>query len=84
MYKPYLLVTFDLWQSIQLIEETSNICVEIDFKNIKQKFQHMIDAQIFQHIIKYKLPSSFKVVLDDINHNLQDLLIWNVSFKKKL
>jgi hypothetical protein len=26
MYKPYLLIMYDLWQSIQLIEKTSNTC----------------------------------------------------------
>jgi hypothetical protein len=60
MYKPYLLVTYDIWQSIQLIKETLNICLGINFKNIKQKFPHMIYAQNFQHIIKYKLPSSIQ------------------------
>jgi hypothetical protein len=60
LYKPYLLIIYDLQQSIQLIKETSNTCLEIEFKNIKQKFPHMIDAQFFQHIIKYKLPSSIQ------------------------
>jgi len=49
---------YDLQQSIQLIKKTSNTCLEKDLKNIKHKFPHMIDAQIFQHIVKYNLPSS--------------------------
>jgi hypothetical protein len=47
MYKPYLLVIHDLRQSIQLIKEASNNCLEIDFKNIKQKFPHLTNKQIF-------------------------------------
>jgi hypothetical protein len=32
MYKPYLLIMHDLWQSIQLIKETSNTCFKNNLK----------------------------------------------------
>jgi len=60
MYEPHLLIIYDLWQSIQLIKETLNTCLKIEFKNINWKFPHMTNAQIFQQIIKYKIPSSIQ------------------------
>jgi hypothetical protein len=53
MYKPYLLIMYDLRQTIQLIKETLNTCFKKDLKNIKQKISHMTNTHIFQHIIKH-------------------------------
>jgi hypothetical protein len=49
MYKPYLLIMYDLRQSILLINDKMNTCLKKDLKNIKQKFPHMTNTQIFQH-----------------------------------
>jgi ATP-dependent DNA helicase PIF1 len=60
LYKPYLLIMYDLWQSIQLIKQTSNICLEKDVKKWKKYYPQVNDAQILQHIVKYKLSSSIQ------------------------
>jgi hypothetical protein len=61
-------------QSIQLIKKNLNICLEKDFKNIKQKFSHMTNTQISQHIMKYNFPSSFQSSPKWHKSQLQDLL----------
>ncbi len=67
-------------QSIQLIKKTLNTCLKKDFKNIKQKFRDMTNTQIFQHIIKFKLPSSIQSSPKWHKSQLQDLLIMVEEF----
>jgi len=55
LYKPYLLIMYDLRQSIQLNKHIINSCLETNIQTLKEKNQEMIDNQFFQHIIEYKL-----------------------------
>jgi hypothetical protein len=57
LYKPYLLIMYDLWQSLQLIHHISYSCLEKNIQIIKTIISKMTDAEILGHIVKYKLPS---------------------------
>ncbi len=60
LFSPYLLIMYDLQQSIQLIKQTSHTCLKKDIKIMKKDYPHMTDEQILQHKVKYKLPSSIQ------------------------
>jgi hypothetical protein len=71
LYKPYLLIMYDIQQLISFIKQTSNICLEKKWKNKKiiKNDPQMNDSQILQHIIKHKLAPWIKDFPCDIDHN---------------
>jgi hypothetical protein len=60
LYKPYLLIMYDIQQFFQLIKHTYNMILENNIKFIRRKNPKIIDVKILRHIIKYRLPSSIQ------------------------
>ncbi len=81
LYPPFLLIMYDLQQSIQLIKQTSHTCLKRDIKITKINYPHMTDEQILQHRVKYKLPSSIQGSPQWHQSQLQDLLTMVQEFK---
>jgi hypothetical protein len=48
LYKPYLLYMYDLPQSLQLIKETSRICLDKDIKNYRTQNPKMSEKDILK------------------------------------
>jgi hypothetical protein len=52
LYKPYLLIMYDIQQLFQLIKHTYNMFLEKDIKSTRRKNPKIIDVKILGHIIK--------------------------------
>jgi hypothetical protein len=48
LYKPYLLYMYDLWQSLQLIKETSPTSLDKDVKKCKTQNLKMNEEKILK------------------------------------
>jgi len=48
LYKPYLLYMYDLWQSLQLIKETSRTFLDKDINNCKTQNPKMSEENTFK------------------------------------
>jgi hypothetical protein len=74
LYKPYLLYMYDIRQSVQLLKEVSQTCLDKEIKQTKQAHPNMNDAEVLQHVTKYNLPSSIEGSPRWHKSQLQDLL----------
>ncbi len=74
LYKPYLLYMYDLPQSLQLIKETSRICLDKDIKNYRTQNPKMSEKDILRWIVKYNLLANIPSTLQWHKAQLQDLL----------
>jgi hypothetical protein len=73
LYKPYLLYMYALPQSLQLIKETSQTCLDKDIKKSKTQNSKMSEEDILKQIVKYNLlanilgtPRSHIIQLQDL------------------
>ena len=46
LYKPYLLYMYDIRQSVQLLKEISQTCLDREIKQTKQAHLNMNDAEV--------------------------------------
>ena len=60
LYKPYLLYIYDIRQSVQLLKEILQACLDKETKQTKQTDLNMNNAEVLQHVTKYNLPSSIE------------------------
>ncbi len=74
LYKPYLLYIYDLWQSLQLIKETSRTCLDKDIKKCKTQYPKMSEEDILKQIVKYNLLANIPSAPRWCITQLQDLL----------
>jgi hypothetical protein len=65
---------YDLQQSLQLIKETSRICLDKDIKNCKTKNPKMSEKDILKKIVKYNHLANMPSTLQWHKAQLQDLL----------
>ena len=60
LYKPYLLYIYDIRQSVQLLKEILQACLDKETKQTKQTDLNMNNPEVLQHVTKYNLPSSIE------------------------
>ena len=65
---------YDIRQSVQLLKEISQTCLDREIKQTKQTHPNMNDAEVLQHVTKYNLPSSIEGSPRWHKFQLQDLL----------
>ena len=65
---------YDIRQSVQLLKEILQTCLDKKTKQIKQAHPNMNDVEILQHVTKYNLHSSIERFSRWHKSLLQDLL----------
>jgi hypothetical protein len=58
LYKPYLLLMYDIRQSILILKSVSEFCLQKDIVAQQKKTPNATEAQLIEKVIKYKLPES--------------------------
>ena len=74
LYKPYLLLMYDVRQALMLINATKHMCLEKDYQAFKVKNPTMSNGQIISQIVKYKLPETLTGSSSWHRNHLNDLM----------
>ena len=58
LYKPYLLLMYNIHQSILILRTISKFCFEKDIMAQKKKMLSAIEYEVIESVIKYKVPGT--------------------------
>ncbi len=74
LYKPYLLLMYDLHQPFQFIKETSKTCLQKDMKASKIWNPKMTKQDVVKQVVHYNRPTNIQGTLWWHKTQLQNLL----------